>query len=118
MYIEALNESIKLAGCHVDVLNNMNANRLAELYVHTVSKFCDAHLVSEHELEMIHREFEKWLETSTHNNSHISAVEVALRWDCGASLYGTWRSTTCIADRFTKNSSRAERRVCFNRYHK
>lgn len=72
--IEALNEYNTLDWRHMNVLDKLNAPKLAELCVNTVPIIGHALFISDLVLEMVHRVFEKWLEASKHHDSHISAV--------------------------------------------
>lgn len=70
-----------------DELDRLNVYGLIELYVHTVTTFGHAFLVSDLALNMDHRGVKKWLDTNIHHDSHISAIDTALRRDWSASLY-------------------------------
>jgi len=79
------------------VLDKPNADRAVELAIHTIPTFGHARNCSELVLESMHQVFKKWLETNTHQDSHITAVERALTKDWNGRVYALfkiWESGT------------------------
>ena len=69
------------------VLDNPNAHRAVELAVHTIPTFGHARNCSELVLESIHHVFKKWLEKNPHQDSHITAFELARRYEAKDWVY-------------------------------
>ena len=89
-HLSSVNDYIKHGGRLGKVLDKPNAHRLVELCVHTIPLYGHALFVSELVLEMVHRDFKKWIEKKTNHNSHITAVELSLRRDWGDRLYALY----------------------------
>ena len=79
------------------LLDKPNAHRAVELALHTIPTFGHARNCSEMVLESMHQVFKRWLEKSTHQDSHLTAVERALARDWSgrvASLFNIWQAGT------------------------
>ena len=78
-------------------LDKPNTHRMLELAFHTIPTFGHARNCTEMILEGMHQVFKKWLQKSTHQNCHISAVERALTGDWAGRLFALfkiWESGT------------------------
>ena len=73
------------------MLDKPNAHRLLELAYHTIPMYGHALNISELALEQVHRNFKEWLEKNTHDDAHITAVEIALSKDWGMRAFSLYK---------------------------
>ena len=96
-YTGSINHYCFSGGKGARVLDKPNAHRLLELAYHTIPMYGHALNISELVLEQVHRNFKEWLEKNTHDDAHITAVEIALSKDWGMrafALYKLWEGGT------------------------
>ena len=94
MVVEYLGECDEVMRMNKDLgaeLDKPNAHRLLELAFHTIPTFGHARNCTEMILEGMHQVFKKWLQKSTHQNCHISAVERALTGDWAGRVFALFK---------------------------
>ena len=93
-YIALCRTLFRTNGKHSRVLNKPNVHRALELCILTIPSFGHARNCSEMVLESTHRSFKRWLETNTHGNAHITAVERTLLKDWLNRVHGLYLQCT------------------------
>ena len=86
-YIKNIQKYYKAGGAHAKKLDKPNAHKLQEFAYQTIPSFGHALNVSELVLEQEHRTSKTWHETNTHNNAHITGVELNLAKDWMTRVY-------------------------------
>ena len=94
-YSSGVDKHMRQFGDDAVLKDRPNSHRLIELAVHTVPLYGHGRLTSELILELTHAFFKSWFNQNTHNNSHITALNLFISriWSSNLFvLYQMWQS--------------------------